>query len=159
MKIEVDSTFQEFSTELKEKVSEIKKDPYFTTKDIQEVLRARRKNAYTIAANTFPDDIKVLLERHDLIAKYGELTKKLSLRLQEEKITYNTYPDWGVIQIFINGETHHQYLVDAEILAKEYFQIFPENQHYDLLVGFCEEPRVNEVLQLMFYLVAGPQEY
>ena len=154
MRIEIDSTFQEFSDELKNKVMQMRAT-IVDGKRLRAELRELRKSSFLLASKSFPDEIKELLNRHALVRRYAERGQKLDALLRTENITYNAFDELSVLQIITPADVLHEQYMDAEILAKEYFALTPDLEHFDLLIGFCEEPKVNEVLQLTFYLISG----
>jgi hypothetical protein len=155
VKIDIDSTFEEFSAELDAKASAIYASPGMSIREVQEALFNVRRDAFNVASQCFPSEVKVLLNHHQLIRKFGVLVTKAEAHLRRHDIKYNIFQDILVLQIISKNGTTHERFMFTDILMKEYLGITVGTPHYHLIAGFCEDPKVNETLQLIFYLVTG----
>lgn len=155
MKIEIDSTFEEFNEELNKKIEAILNDPLLSTSDKKEKIRDQRKLSYSVASKCFYEETKNLLIKMNVFSTFDNLFLKINQVLGLEKIRYNIYDNLSVIQIMKPGDLQHHKLVEAEILADAFFNITKESKQYNLLLGFIEDRKVNEILQLCFYIYPG----
>jgi hypothetical protein len=156
MKVTIDSTFPNFLKSLDEKVLAIRTNRTTTEREKTLELRNLRKLSYDLASNTFTKDVKKLMTKHSVMLRFDLISVELMKKLTEQKIKYNIYFDVNgldVVQIVRPDRLENQMFIEASVLAHGFFNIAPRFPEYNLLLGFIEDPKINEILQLAFFLV------
>jgi hypothetical protein len=153
MKIDIDCSFNQFASDLDKSVRQTMENPTLTEKQKRDLARQIRKDGYSLASTVYFDDLKAMLAQQGVYEHLDEITERLFATLATQKIRYNIFSNLETLQLIKPDGLSHERFIESEILAKSFFNLSYQLKKYQLFLGFIEDEKINELLQLAFHIV------